>query len=76
MGESQAQQYMLENGLKGFGTERENVAKGELLQQHQRVCFTPINPSKFSNVERRQAMISLMLLTQKTNGDVMAKWLY
>ena len=75
-GASHAQQYMLKKGLAIFGAEGEAAAKGELLQQHQRVCFTPIDPSKLTKQERKRAMISLMLLTKKASGEIKGRQVY
>ena len=40
--ESFAQQYILEKGLKKFGTKGEQAAYKEMEQLHKHTCFTPI----------------------------------
>ena len=62
---SHAQQFMLKRGLKKFGAKGKSAAMEELLQQHQRACFEPVFVNEMSSSERRKAMISLMLLTEK-----------
>ena len=62
---SHAQQYMLKKGLKIFGQKGKAAAMAELLQQHQRACFEPVWVHKLLPIERKRAMISLMLLMEK-----------
>ena len=69
-GASYAQQFMLKKRLQVFGEEGETTAKSDLLQQYQHSCFIPIDPSTLTKKKRKCTMISLMLLIQKTNGNV------
>ena len=48
----------------------------ELLQQHQRACFEPINVHEMLNSEIKCSMISLVLLTEKLDGQVKVVQLY
>ena len=41
----------------------------ELLQQHQRACFEPINVHEMLNSETQFPMTSLVLLTKKLDGQ-------
>ena len=63
-----AQQYSLKKGLKLFGNRGSDAAKEELAQLHNRMTWHPLMVSSLSPSERRAAMESLMLLTEKRDG--------
>ena len=71
-----AQQYMLKKGLKIFGKKGKADDMVELLQQHQCACFEPVWIHKLSLLERKRAMISLMLLTEKSDGKMKGRQVY
>ena len=74
---SHAIQYFLKRGLKEFGNKAgKKASKAELLQMHQRVCFIPTLISELMPDEHRKAMLSLMILSQKKNGDVKGRLAY
>ena len=64
------QQHTFEKGLKIFGSKGKEAAVTELDQLHRRVCFTPVDVSTLTEEERIKAQLAIMLLTQKSNGDV------
>jgi hypothetical protein len=45
----------------------------ELTQFHTLKCFRPHHPSTLSREDRRNALTSLMFLTEKNTGEVKAR---
>ena len=65
-----AQQYSYKKGLKKFGQKGLDAAVKELKQLHGRTCFKPRHPNELTPQQRRKAMESLMLLTEKRDGTI------
>ena len=70
------QQYPFEKGMKIFGSKGKEAAVTELDQLHRRVCFTPVDVSTLTKEERIKAQIAIMLLTQKSSGEVKGRCVY
>jgi hypothetical protein len=66
-------QYSLKAVLKQFGERGHNAVSKELTQLHTLKCFQPKDPTTLTRNERRKALTSLMLLTQKRTGEVKAR---
>ncbi len=65
--------YSLRAGLKQFGPRANTAVTKELSQLHTMQCFRPCDPHKLTRTERRQALSSVMFLTEKRTGKVKAR---
>ena len=68
-----AQQFSLHAGLKKFGDEAKILVTKELTQIHDMGTYTPMDPDKMTKDQKRQAMRSLMLITEKQNGNIKSR---
>jgi hypothetical protein len=68
-----AQTYSLMKGIKKFGTVGEEAVFAEIKQLHDRECFRPIHANDMTPEMRRQAMESIMFLTEKRDGTIKAR---
>jgi hypothetical protein len=68
-----AQIYSLKKGIKEFGERGHKAAHEEMKQQHDRVVFIPILIKELTHVKRRQAMESLIFLTENKDRKVKAR---
>ena len=76
-GLSFVQQYIFQKGRKKFGKQRSNAAATkELDQLHNRQCFTPIDVSKLTPIEKKKAQSAMMLLAEKTDGTLKGRMVY
>jgi hypothetical protein len=66
-------QFGLQEGLRLFGTECEIAIHKELTQFHTLKCFAPKDPKHLSRTERRNALSSLMFITEKKDGEIKAR---
>ena len=64
------QQYSLKKGLEKFGERGDKAAYAEMEQQHLRNSFIPVLPKDISPEKRKRVLESLMLITEKDNGEV------
>ncbi len=69
---SSKKQYGLKAGLKHFEERGSQAIMKELTQFHTLDCFKPKDPKTFSRDDRRNALTSLMFLTEKHTGEVKA----
>ena len=58
-------QYGLKAGIKQFGPRADTAVTKELTQMHTMNCFRPRDPHQLTRQERRNALSSLMFLTEK-----------
>ena len=65
--------YGLKAGLKHFGSRGSTAVTRELSQLHTMNCFRPCDPHTLTRTERRNALTSLMFLTEKRSGEVKAR---
>jgi hypothetical protein len=72
-GQPTKKQYGLKTGLKRFGSRGETAVTKELAQLHTLNCFRPRHPSTLTHTDRRNALSSLMFLTEKRSGEVKAR---
>ena len=70
------QQYILQKGLKVFGTAGAQGAQDELEQLHKRNCFTPIDFNNMPEEEKMKAMEALMFLTEKRDKSIKGRMVY
>jgi hypothetical protein len=63
-------QFYLHEGLKKFGTVGDQAALNELKQLHQRDCFKPIYASELSELEKKNALDTIVLIEEKRDGRV------
>jgi hypothetical protein len=68
-----AQTYSLKKGIKEFGERSHKAAHEEMKQLHNRVVFILILNEELTHVERKQAMESLIFLTEKKDGRIKAR---
>ena len=66
-------QYGLKAGLKRFEERGSQAIMKELTQFHTLECFKPKDPTTLSRDDRRNALTSLMFLTEKRTGEVKAR---
>jgi hypothetical protein len=71
-----AQQYIIQKGLKKFGTRGKQAATDELDQLHKRNCFNPIDVSSMTRPEKNRSMQSLLFLTEKRDGRIKGRLVY
>jgi len=72
-GQPTKKQYGLKTGLKWFGSRCNTAITKELSQLHTLNCFRPCDPSSLTHDNRRNALSSLMFLTEKRSGEVKAR---
>jgi len=72
-GQPTKQQYGLKAGLKRFGSRGDTAVTKELSQLHTMNCFRPCDPHSLTRDDRRNALSSLMFLTEKRTGEVKAR---
>eukprot|EP00956_Cyclotella_meneghiniana_P035517 scaffold115573_cov38-Cyclotella_meneghiniana.AAC.1 len=70
MGVILAQTYSLNKGLKLFGERGEASVKKELQQLHDLVTYTPVHARELTDKQKREALASLIFLTEKRCGRV------
>jgi hypothetical protein len=63
-------QFYLHEGLKKFGDAGDEAALKELKQLHQRDCFKPIYASELSELERKNALDTIVLIEENRDGRV------
>jgi len=73
-GSSFMQQYHVSKGLKVFGKKGEEGVITELDQMLKRDAFGPVLVSGLNEKEREQSVDSMMLLAQKTSGEVKGRF--
>jgi hypothetical protein len=66
-------QYGLKAGLRRFADRGNTAVMKELTQFHTMNVFRPMNPTKLTREDRRNALLSLMFLTEKRSGEVKAR---
>ena len=66
-------QYGLKAGLRLFGSRGDAAVTKELSQLHTMNCFCPCDPHSLTRDDRRNALSSLMFLTEKRSGEVEAR---
>jgi hypothetical protein len=71
-GQSTKKQYGLKAGLKWFGSHGHTAVTKELSQPHTMNCFRPCDPQSLTRDDRRNALSSLMFLTEKHTEEVKA----
>lgn len=72
-GQPTKKQYGLKAGLKLFGSRGNLAVTKELSQLHTLNCFRPQDPRTLTRDDRRNALTSLMFLTEKRTGEVKAR---
>ena len=65
--------YSLKKGIQKFGDKGRQAALKEMKQIHNGECFKPIHKETLNPTERKQALESLMFLTEKKSGAVKAR---
>ena len=68
-----AQHFILNKGLMLFGNKADVAFQKELSQRHPMDTYKPIMKSSLTMEDRRKALASLMLITEKINGDIKAR---
>jgi hypothetical protein len=66
------QTYSLKQGIKKFGKQGIEAVHKEMKQIHDRVVFEPISIKEMTKLEKKRAMESLILLTEKRVKTVKA----
>ncbi len=70
--QAKAEQYMLDAGLKKFGSRGEAAVTKELRQFNTYEVFEPLEASTLDEEEKKGALSLLIFLKEKRNGDVKA----
>jgi hypothetical protein len=65
--------YGLKAGLRQFKDRGSKAVVKELTQFHTMNVFRPVNPNQLTREERRNALSSLMFLTEKRTGEIKAR---
>ena len=65
--------YSLKKGIAKFGKRGKEAVDGEMKQLHDRATWKPLDVNTLSAQERRDAMESLIFLTEKRDGRVKAR---
>ena len=65
--------FSLSAGLKRFGDKGEQAVSKELNQFNMLNTFTPLDAATLTYEQRRNALASLIFLTEKRNGDIKAR---
>ena len=65
--------YSLNKAYKKFGDKSTKSAKKETAQLHDRECFKPIHKKDLIEIEKKQALESLIFLTEKKSGELKAR---
>jgi len=71
-----AQQFIFQKGGKKFGKHGNQAAFDEFDQLHHCNCFTPIDLSKLTPLEKKKAQAAMMLLSKKKYGSVKGRCVY
>ncbi len=72
-GQPTKKQYSLKAGLRHFGQRADAAVRKELQQFHTMSCFKPRDIRSLTREDRRNALSSLMFLTEKRTGAVKAR---
>jgi len=75
-GASFAHQFIFQKGRKKFGKRGDQAAFNEFDQLHHSNCFTPIDLSKLTPLEKKKAQAAMMLLSKKKDGTVKGGCVY
>ena len=70
LAQSFAQTYSLKQAINKFGEKGRMAAIEEMRQLHDREVFKPIHPNNLSEKQRRNAMSSLIFITEKRDGRI------
>jgi hypothetical protein len=73
MGVILAQQYSVNKGIQLFGEKAKDAISKELQQLHDYGTYTPIHAHELTREERKDALSSLMFLTEKRCGKIKSK---
>jgi hypothetical protein len=73
MGVILAQQYSVNKGIKLFGERATDAISKELQQLHDYGTYTPIHAHELTREERKDALSSLMFLTEKRCGKIKSR---
>jgi len=68
-----ATQYSIKKGIKLFGDKGKKSVTSELQQLHDMVTFIPVNTHELTREQRKQALASLMFMTEKRCGRVKSR---
>jgi hypothetical protein len=70
------QQYIVQKGLKKFGSKGRAATLKELRQLHDRVCFEPVNVHSMTENEKKKAQEALLFLSEKRDGSIKGRMVY
>jgi hypothetical protein len=73
MGVILAQQYSVNKGIQLFGEKAKDAISKELQQLHDYGTYTPIHAHELTREERKDALSSLMFLTEKRCGKIKSR---
>ena len=65
-----AQHFNLKKGIEFFGDAADVAVKKELIQIHELSTYEPLASSELTSLERKDALESLIIITEKRNGDI------
>ena len=73
LGVALVQTYSLAQGLKLFGSKAEEATTKELTQLHDMETFIPVDGNKLSYEDRKEALNSLLFITEKRDGRIKSR---
>ena len=73
MGVSFIQACSVMKGIKKWGMEGINSGNKELLQLHDRACFTPASYDELTELEKQRAMPAVMFMVEKSSGEIKSR---
>ena len=68
-----AQQYSVKKGIELFGEKGEKAVTKELTHMHDMKVYHPMDPKELTREQRKEALLSLIFLTQKRDGSVKSR---
>ena len=68
-----AKQYSISKGIRLFGDRAKEAVSRELERLHDYVTYTPVHAHELTPDEKRQALASLIFLTEKQCGKIKSR---
>eukprot|EP00956_Cyclotella_meneghiniana_P002566 scaffold3022_cov42-Cyclotella_meneghiniana.AAC.2 len=68
-----AEQYSINKGIRLFGERAKDSVRKELRQLHDYVTYTPIHAHELTPEQKKQALASLIFITEKRCGRIKAR---
>ena len=73
LGAAIVQTFSIKKGLQVFGEKGKEAVRSELQQMQDMAVYTPMDASKLTPKQRRNALASLLFLVEKRDGKIKAR---